>query len=33
MKIIGEGKVGVQLGPHLIHKIMACKSEKTIISY
>jgi len=33
MKIIGEGKVGVELGPHLIRKIMACKSEKTIVSY
>jgi hypothetical protein len=28
MKIIGEGKVGVELGPHLVSKIMACKSEK-----
>lgn len=28
MKIIGESKVGVELGPHLVRKIMACKSDK-----
>ncbi len=31
MKIIREGKVGVELGPHLVCKIMASESEKTII--